>query len=346
MNLAIIGGGLFGISSAIKIKEKFPNSKVDIFEKNSDFLMGASGKNQFRWHRGYHYPRSEDTIRECLDSYNEFNKYFKKAKIISDNYYAISRNNSKTNFIDYLKVLKKNQLDFEIVNNENFKKNMVDGIVKVNESLINIDIVRKLSKKYLKNLNVNIYLNNFVNLTAEFKKQYDYIVLSTYENNNRILKLKSQNKYQLVEKIIVKTPKNFRKKSFVVLDGNFMCIDPYKNLNLSILGHVRHSVHKTIINNNANFGKKFSQLINNYYNERKSYSKFQFIKDDFNKYFNGMENLEFKSSFYVVRCTKKNKEKTDERLSECTLKDNIISIFSGKWVSSFSISKKILDIIK
>ena len=35
---------------------------------------------------------------------------------------------------------------------------MVDGIVKVNESLINIDIVRKLSKKYLKNLNVNIYL--------------------------------------------------------------------------------------------------------------------------------------------------------------------------------------------
>ena len=46
---------------------------------------------------------------------------------------------------------------------------MVDGIVKVNESLINIDIVRKLSKKYLKNLNVNIYLNNFVNLTAEFK---------------------------------------------------------------------------------------------------------------------------------------------------------------------------------
>lgn len=346
MNLAIIGGGLFGISSAIKIKEKFPNSKVDIFEKNSDFLMGASGKNQFRWHRGYHYPRSEDTIRECLDSYNEFNKYFKKAKIISDNYYAISRNNSKTNFIDYLKVLKKNQLDFEIVNNENFKKNMVDGIVKVNESLINIDIVRKLSKKYLKNLNVNIYLNNFVNLTAEFKKQYDYIVLSTYENNNRILKLKSQNKYQLVEKIIVKTPKNFRKKSFVVLDGNFMCIDPYKNSNLSILGHVSHSVHKTIINNNANFGKKFSQLINNYYNERKSYSKFQFIKDDFNKYFNGMENLEFKSSFYVVRCTKKNKEKTDERLSECTLKDNIISIFSGKWVSSFSISKKILDIIK
>ena len=170
MKIAIIGGGLFGISSAIKIKEKFPNSKVDIFEKNSDFLMGASGKNQFRWHRGYHYPRSEDTIRECLDSYNEFSKYFKKAEIESDNYYAIAKENSKTNFKDYLKVLQKNHLDFEFVNNENVKKNMIEGIVKVNESLVNIDIVRKLSKKYLKNLNINIYLNNFVNLTIEFKK--------------------------------------------------------------------------------------------------------------------------------------------------------------------------------
>lgn len=346
MKIAIIGGGLFGISSAIKIKEKFEFSKIDLFEKNSELLVGASGKNQFRWHRGYHYPRSEDTIRECLDSYNEFSKYFKKAEIVSDNYYAIAKENSKTNFKDYLKVLQKNRLDFEFVNSENVKKNMIEGMVKVNESLINIDIVRKLSKKYLKELNINIYLNNFVNLTTKFKKKYDYIIVSTYENNNKILNLKSQNKYQLVEKIIVKTPKNFKKKSFVILDGNFMCIDPYKDLNLSVLGHVSNSVHKTIISNKPDFGKKFSELINNYYNEKKSFSKFKYIKKDFKKYFNGIDNLEFKSSFYVVRCTKKNKEKTDERLSECKLTDNIISIFSGKWVSSFNISKKLLDIIK
>ena len=170
--------------------------------------------------------------------------------------------------------------------------------------------------------------------------------MSTYENNNKILKLKIKNKYQLVEKIIVKTPKNFKKKSFVILDGNFMCIDPYKNFNLSVLGHVSNSVHKTLINNEPNFGKKFSELINNYHNDRKSFSKFQYIKNDFKKYFNGMDDLEFKSSFYVVRCTKRNKEKTDERLSECILTDNIISIFSGKWVSSFSTSKKLLDMIK
>jgi len=345
MKIAIIGGGLFGVSSAIKIKENFINSNVDLFEKNSDLLMGASGKNQFRWHRGYHYPRSENTIRECLDNYQEFSKYFKKSEIVSDNYYAIAKNNTKTNFDDYLEVLKKNSLDFKIVNNENIKKHMVEGIVKVKENLVNIDILRKLSKKYLKELNVNICLNNFIELTLEFKKRYDYIIVATYENNNKILKLKTKNKYQLVEKIIVKTPKNFKKKSFVILDGNFMCIDPYKNSNSSILGHVSKSIHKTLINNEPNFDRKFTTLINNYHNEQKNFSKFQFIKNDFKKYFNGMDNLEFKSSFYVVRCTKKNKEKTDERLSECSLIGNIISIFSGKWVSSFSASKKILDII-
>lgn len=346
MKIAIIGGGLFGISCAIKIREKFETSKIDLFEKKSDLLMGASGKNQFRWHRGYHYPRSEKTINECLDSYDEFKKYFKKSEIVSDNFYAISKNNSKTNFSDYLKILKKHSLEFKVVKNECIKNHMIEGLVKVKENLVNIDVVRKLSKRYLKNLDVNVYLNKRVNITPDFKKMYDYIIVCTYENNNKILNLKDKNKYQLVEKIIVKTPKNFKNKSVVILDGDFMCIDPYKNSSYSILGHVSKSIHKTLINNVPKFEKKFSLLINNYHNEKKIFSKFQLIKNDFQKYFYGMENLEFCSSFYVIRCTKKNKEKTDERLSECTINDNIISVFSGKWVSSFSVSEKILNIIK
>ena len=54
--------------------------------------MGASGKNQFRCHQGYHYPRSEKTIEECKKtSFNEFNKYFSGCYIKSENYYAISK---------------------------------------------------------------------------------------------------------------------------------------------------------------------------------------------------------------------------------------------------------------
>ena len=112
MKFLIIGAGFFGLSIAIKIKEKYPNSEVKIFEKEKDILMGASGKNQFRCHLGFHYPRAEKTIEECKKSFNEFNKYFSGCYLKSENYYAISKNNSLTNFETYTKVLKKNKLNF------------------------------------------------------------------------------------------------------------------------------------------------------------------------------------------------------------------------------------------
>ena len=51
------------------------HATIYLIEKERDILMGASGKNQFRCHQGYHYPRSEKTIEECKTSFNEFNKY-------------------------------------------------------------------------------------------------------------------------------------------------------------------------------------------------------------------------------------------------------------------------------
>ena len=81
MKIAIIGGGFFGISAAIKIKEKYPDSIVSIYEMRNNLLLGASGKNQFRWHFGYHYPRSDETIKECKQSFKEFEKYYGQSKI-------------------------------------------------------------------------------------------------------------------------------------------------------------------------------------------------------------------------------------------------------------------------
>jgi len=113
LNFSVIGAGFFGLSVAIKIKEKYPRSQVTVFEKEKDILMGASGKNQFRCHLGYHYPRSEQTIEECKTSFNEFDKYFFGCYIKSKNYYAIAKKNSLTSFEKYLEILKKNKLNFK-----------------------------------------------------------------------------------------------------------------------------------------------------------------------------------------------------------------------------------------
>ena len=60
-NFAIIGCGIFGALSAIEIAKK--GNEVTIFESLDKILFGASLNNQNRLHRGFHYPRSEKTIK-------------------------------------------------------------------------------------------------------------------------------------------------------------------------------------------------------------------------------------------------------------------------------------------
>ncbi len=57
--IAVVGAGIFGITTALKLSEKH---EVDLYEANSDIMQAASAINQFRLHRGYHYPRSPQTI--------------------------------------------------------------------------------------------------------------------------------------------------------------------------------------------------------------------------------------------------------------------------------------------
>ena len=53
--VAVIGGGIFGITAAFTLSQ---NNEVDLFEKNDDLITQASYVNQYRLHRGSHYPRS------------------------------------------------------------------------------------------------------------------------------------------------------------------------------------------------------------------------------------------------------------------------------------------------
>ena len=79
MKIAVIGAGIFGITSALKLREKFPAAKIVIWDKNISILKAASGINQYRLHRGYHYPRSNETVDQVLNSVLEFEEYFSKS---------------------------------------------------------------------------------------------------------------------------------------------------------------------------------------------------------------------------------------------------------------------------
>ncbi len=347
MKVLIIGAGFFGTSIAIKIKETYKNSKVTLCEKKNNILLSASGKNQFRCHLGFHYPRSDKTIQECKNSFLDFDKYFNDTYLNSENFYAISRNDSKISFEDYLKSLDKNNLKYKIERNNLLNQKMIQGSIRVNEKIISIDLVRKKLWKMLKNLNIEIKLNTEVSLYKEINGDYDHIILCTYDENNKNLKninyiKKEKYYYQLVEKILVKPPKIYQNKSFVILDGPFMCIDPYENNNYSILGSVKKSVIKSINSKIHNFDKFLG--LKKYLCKNSNSNIYSNIKNDFEKYFLNFEKTKYFKSFFVVRATVNNKD--DERVTRVVNNNKIINVFSGKWVNCMTTAEKIVKMLK
>ena len=125
-DVVIIGAGFYGCYIAKKIIEQNPKIKIDIYEKNSDILLGPARYNKYRLHTGFHYTRSFETIEQTIMGAKIFKKEFKNFFYYPrNNLYAIHKN-SLTNFKDYLKILNNFKLKFKIekLNGIDYFRNM------------------------------------------------------------------------------------------------------------------------------------------------------------------------------------------------------------------------------
>ena len=73
--IAVVGAGLFGCTIALILSKKY---NVDLYERKPDILNEASMCNQFRFHLGFHYPRSEKTVNEIRISNKHFVNFYGK----------------------------------------------------------------------------------------------------------------------------------------------------------------------------------------------------------------------------------------------------------------------------
>ena len=78
MKIAVVGAGIFGCTISTKVSN-FCN--VDLYDMSSDIMSSASRTNQLRLHRGYHYPRSPDTVSDLLNSINFFIEEYTENKV-------------------------------------------------------------------------------------------------------------------------------------------------------------------------------------------------------------------------------------------------------------------------
>ena len=86
----VVGAGVFGLSSALALTNY--GFQVDVKEKSDNILNGASSINQYRLHKGYHYPRSKETAQECLDGLKTFKRKYGDCVVNGDisNMYSIA----------------------------------------------------------------------------------------------------------------------------------------------------------------------------------------------------------------------------------------------------------------
>ena len=345
MKIAVIGSGFYGCSLAIILSKK---NEVHLYEKESDIFNGASSCNQFRYHSGYHYPRSQKTVNEIDKSKKDFESFFGRNVFKqTKNYYAVAKK-SKVNFKKYSKFLKKNRLYFKESNILN-KVSTVEKSIEVDEKILDFFFTKKKLLKEIKKRKINLYLNK------EFKrsnlKSYDRVLIATYSNNNFVLsnlgiKNIKINKYQLVEKIVIKLPKEYRRKSYVVIDGNFVCVDPFLGTKYHLLSDVKLSKIETLISKYPNFSSNKKKYLNKGIIKNKKISRFKEFISNSSKYLPFLKNAKYIGSMFVVRTLKINKENTDERVTSVNYHNKkIISVFSGKWNNCIYLAKR-LDLKK
>ena len=112
---AVVGAGIYGITAATKLRTA--GYIVDLYDSESEILKKASGINQYRIHRGYHYPRSPETIESCKANEESFVKYYNQSIVNDDinHYYSIASDESLVTPGEYLAILDKAELDWKIV---------------------------------------------------------------------------------------------------------------------------------------------------------------------------------------------------------------------------------------
>lgn len=334
--VTVVGAGIFGCQTAITLAKQ--GYKVKIIERNEDILSCASDINQYRVHRGYHYPRSDDTVKQCTDSLQSFYKNFWPAIITNHtSYYSISKHDSKVTASEYLNFLERNKLPYKVVKPH---KNCA-LTVEVEEYLYNPSVIRDLLLKRIQTLGVEVSFG--VQFESDMNIESDMIVIAVYSAsgafNNQIYQ------HELCEKPIVKLPTKYRDVSHVIMDGPFTCIDPYGNEGYHVIGNVVHAIHQTQFEKFPIIPEQFSSLLNMGPIEAPKISKFDQFKETYSEYFDDVEDIIHVSSMFTFRTVLPKKEADDARPTNITtLRDGSIQVFSGKIVTCCTAATQVLEL--
>jgi len=305
MKIKIIGAGLFGCCIGYELSRYGHN--VTIMEQDSDIMTRASKCNHNRIHFGYHYPRSVETAKQSLDGLVSFLVNYRDSLVSHfPNYYMVA-NDSKVSNQEYIDFCDEVGISrrLEYPDNQFINKDLISTSLMVDEMVFDYDILKKLVKKNIKNIDVRF------NTKFDGKlDDCDYLINCTYSNVNEVNHLLniSPIEIKLQDVVVPIFEMDNDPIGLTVMDGPYASIMPKgKNKNQFLLYSVEHSLIK---DNNLDIDMIY----------RESEKLYPFLCD-----------VKKKGYWRTTRALPVNDN--DERLSEIFIsKENpkIITVLSGK----------------
>jgi len=204
-----------------------------------------------------------------------------------------------------------------------------DLTIQANEELFNPEqLILSLHKK-LYSSGIKVYVNSEVKSLDEEK--FDVAVIATYSQINQLIDEKKEYQFEVCEKPVVKLPKIFENLSVVVMDGPFMCLDPYVN-DSHVLGNVVHAIHETNIGTKPIVSEELKPYLNKGLIRNPKITNIDKFIESGKKYFGDeFEDLEHIGSMYTIRTVLSNREQDDSRPTLVEkVNDNVYTLFSGK----------------
>lgn len=345
MKIAVVGAGIFGSTTAVILARN--GYDVTLFEKEGDILKAASGINQYRLHRGYHYPRSKDTALSSKTAEESFLSEYKDCvNSLAKHYYAISKDRSLTSRDEFLKFCDECDLKYKINSLPLLNQESIQLVVEVEESLIDPFKLKKIVKKNISSSGVKLMLNSFFKF--ESSSEFDFVINATYAGINSITD-ESNNTYQfeVCEKPVLKLPDVFKNVSIVILDGPFTCIDPLGDTGNHVMGNVVHAVHSTNIGLFPIVPKELESLINKGIIPNPKVTNIDRFMETAKNFMPEIEGSQYLGSMYTIRTVLSGVDKTDERPTQVYWYNNkIINVFSGKIGNSVSAANEVLNLLR
>jgi len=327
--VAVVGGGIFGSTAAVELASA--GHRVVLYEAGTDLLSSASGINQYRLHRGYHYPRSVSTATSSRDAERSFRSRYGGAVVDGiEHVYGIAARDSLTSADAFLLFLEAVELEHRIV-----EPPYVQGVelaVAVEESLFDPVALRALVWEQLREASVDVRLGERVALSD--LDAYEVVVVAAYTAMNDLLAgtaVERDYQFEVVEKVVVRPPESVAGRSVVILDGPFTCIDAFGRTGLSVMGHVVHAIHHASVGRFAEIPPELAPLLDRGVIERPPLTSFPRFRDAAAEFFPDATELEHVGSMFTIRTVLPGLDATDERPTLVTAVDErLVTVFSGK----------------